>query len=172
MKRFIPKMYQKSIYQIDYLSLKKRGVKLLLFDLDNTCVGYHEKNPTVELKKLFKKLKKLDFTVIIFSNAPKKRLVPFQELGVVCHHSSMKPFTYHFKKVMKRYHFKKEEVCIIGDQLFTDICGGNKAGIVTCLVDPVTEEDFIFTKILRAMEGFVFFRFANHDILKKGEYYE
>ena len=172
MKRFIPKMYQKSIYQIDYLSLKKRGVKLLLFDLDNTCVGYHEKNPKVELKKLFKKLKKLDFTVIIFSNAPKKRLLPFQELGVVCHHSSMKPFTYHFKKVMKRYHFKKGVVSIIGDQLFTDICGGNKAGIVTCLVDPVTEEDFIFTKILRAMEGFVFFQFANHDILKKGEYYE
>lgn len=172
MKRFIPRMYQESIYKIDYQFLKKKGIKLLLFDLDNTCVGYHEKNPTVELKKLFKKLKKLGFTVIIFSNAPKKRLIPFQELGVSCHHSSMKPFTYHFKKVMKEYHFEKEEVCIIGDQLFTDICGGNKSGIVTCLVDPVTKEDFIFTKIFRAMEGFVFFHFANRDILKKGQYYE
>ena len=84
----------------------------------------------------------------------------------------MKPFTYHFKKIMREYHFEKEEVCIIGDQLFTDICGGNKSGIVTCLVDPVTKEDFIFTKIFRAMEGFVFFHFANRDILKKGQYYE
>ena len=172
MKKFVPKMYQKSIYEIDYKALKKRGIRLLLFDLDNTCVGYHEKMPTMELKKLFKKLEKLGFIVIIFSNAPKKRLVPFQELGVICHHSSMKPFTYHFKRVMMKYKFSKDEVCIIGDQLFTDVCGGNRVGIVTCLVDPITNEDFIFTKIFRAMEGFVFFSLANRNILKKGRYYE
>lgn len=172
MKRFIPDMYQKSIYEMDYKALKKKRIRLLLFDLDNTCVGYHEKYPTNEMKKLFNKLEKMGFTVIIFSNAPKKRLIPFQELGVICHHSSMKPFSYHFKKVMAKYQFKREEVCIIGDQLFTDIRGGNKAGIVTCLVDPLTEEDFIFTKIFRAMEGFVFAKFFRQDILKKGRYYE
>ncbi len=170
--RFVPKVYQKSIYEMDYKSLKKRGIKLLLFDLDNTCVGYHEKYPTDALKKLFKRLEKMGFTVIIFSNAPKKRLVPFGALGVICHHSSMKPFSYHFKKVMREYQLEKEEVCIIGDQLFTDICGGNRVGIVTCLVDPLTSEDFIFTKIFRAMEGVVFSKLARRDILVKGEYYE
>ncbi len=172
MKKFVPDMYQKSIYEIDYKALKKKKIRLVLFDLDNTCVGYHEKVPTEKLEKLFKKLEKMGFTVVIFSNAPYKRLVPFQKLGVICHHSSMKPFPYHFKKMMRRHQLKREEVCIIGDQLFTDICGGNLAGIVTCLVDPVTSEDFIFTKIFRAMEGFIFWKFANKDILKKGRYYE
>ena len=172
LERYIPDAYQKSIYTINYNKLKDNGIKCLLFDLDNTCVGYHEKNPTVELKKLFKKLKKLDFTVIIFSNAPKKRLVPFQELGVVCHHSSMKPFTYHFKKVMKRYHFKKGEVCIIGDQLFTDIYGGNKVGIKTCLVEPLTDIDFFLTKFTRRLEAREFRKMEKEKLLKKGNYYD
>ena len=59
MKRFIPDMYQKSIYEMDYKALKKKRIRLLLFDLDNTCVGYHEKYPTNEMKKLFQKFKKL-----------------------------------------------------------------------------------------------------------------
>ena len=66
----------------------------------------------------------------------------------------------------------RDTTLFVGDQLFTDIRGGNRAGIVTCLVDPLTEEDFIFTKIFRAMEGFVFAKFFRQDILKKGRYYE
>ena len=56
MNKLIPNMYQKSIYTINYENLKKNKVKCLLFDLDNTCVGYHEKLPTKELQELFQKL--------------------------------------------------------------------------------------------------------------------
>lgn len=172
MNLVIPKMYQKSIYEIDYKKLKKNKIRCILFDLDNTCVGYHEKNPTKKLEKLFHDLMKMGFRVIIFSNAPSKRLIPFQGLGVVCHPSSKKPFSSNFKKVLKQYDYGKDEVCIVGDQLFTDIVGGNRVGIVTCLVDPLTKEDFIFTKILRMMEQFYFRRMNKRNFLKKGEYYE
>ena len=53
---------------------------------------------------------------------------------------------------MRKYNYLKSEVCIIGDQLFTDILGGNRVGITTCLVDPLTKDDFILTKIFRALE--------------------
>ena len=53
---------------------------------------------------------------------------------------------------MKKYNFSKEETCIIGDQLFTDILGGNRVGITTYLVEPLTKEDFIITKIFRKLE--------------------
>ena len=66
MNLLIPKMYQENIYKINYKKLKNKGIKCLLFDLDNTCVGYHEKNPTKELKELFQNLTKLGFKVIIF----------------------------------------------------------------------------------------------------------
>ena len=38
MYSFLPDMYVKSIYQIDYKSLKNSGIKVILFDLDNTIV--------------------------------------------------------------------------------------------------------------------------------------
>lgn len=172
MKLLVPKMYQESIYTIDYDKLKKNNIKCLLFDLDNTCIGYHEKFPTKELEELFNKLTKMGFKVIIFTNAPQKRVVPFVKLHVICHASSKKPFKKNFKKIMKQYRLAKEEICIIGDQLFTDILGGNKVGINTCLVNPLTKEDLIFTKIFRMLENFYFKRMQSKDILTKGEYYD
>ena len=77
-------------------------MKVLVFDLDNTCVGYHEKTPNKKLKELFKELTELGFKVIIFSNAGKKRLSPFKKyLNVDCSASSKKPFKGKFLKVMK-----------------------------------------------------------------------
>lgn len=171
MKKLIPNSYQESIYKINYKKLHQKKIKCLLFDLDNTCVGYKEKQPTQELANLFTRLKK-DFTIIIFSNSPHKRLLPFNTLGVYINPSSKKPFTKNFYKVMNKYGLKKEEVCIIGDQLFTDIYGGNKVGIHTILVNPLTTTDLIFTKILRGMEQAVFLHLKRKKILIKGVYYE
>lgn len=172
MKSLIPNMYQESIYTINYQKLKKEKVKCLLFDLDNTCVGYHEKTPTKELAELFQKLTKMGFKVIIFSNSPRRRLALFSNLKVVVHSSSKKPLKHNFQKILKKYHYQKKEVCIIGDQLFTDILGGNKVGIRTCLVDPLTKEDFILTKLFRAAEQLIFKKFSKKNILTKGVYYE
>ena len=172
MKLFIPKMYQQSIYTIDYDKLKKNNIKCLLFDLDNTCVGYREKFPTKELEELFNNLTKKGFKVIIFTNAPQRRVVPFVKLHIICHSSSKKPFQKNFRKIMKKYRLAKEEICIIGDQLFTDILGGNKVGIMTCLVEPLTKEDFILTKIFRMTEHVIFKIMASKEILTKGEYYD
>ena len=79
MKLLIPKMYQESIYTIDYKKLIKKNIKCLLFDLDNTCVSYEDKEPNEKLKNLFDKLKDMGFKVIIYSNATKKRIEPFKK---------------------------------------------------------------------------------------------
>ena len=76
--KFIPDMYQKSIYTINYDKLKEDGIKCLLFDLDNTCAAYSVKEPTNKLIELFEDLKDMGFKVIIYSNNTKKRLEPFK----------------------------------------------------------------------------------------------
>ena len=172
MNLFIPNIYQESIYTINYKKLKEKNIKCLLFDLDNTCVGYHEKMPTKELNNLFKKLTKDNFKVIIFSNARKKRLKAFESLNVDYNYLSKKPLSRNFKKILKKYNYQKEEVIIIGDQLFTDILGGNIVGINTCLVNPITKEDFLITKFFRSLEELIFKDLEKKDILIKGEYYE
>ena len=52
--------------------------------------------------------------------------------------------------IIKNY--KKNKVLVIGDQLFTDIWGGNKMGLNTALVTPRYQKEFFYTKIIRKIE--------------------
>ncbi len=170
---FVPDMYQKSIYSINYEKLLDSGIKCLLFDLDNTCVPYVEKVPSKKLISLFDSLKDMGFKVIIFSNASKKRLEPFKnELLVDCSYSSKKPSKRKFLKVLKMFNFDLSEVAIIGDQLFTDIFGGNRIGIKTILVNPMSDKDMPITKIFRFLEKIQYRKMSKRGILILGKYYE
>ena len=171
MSKFLPKMYQKDIYSVDYKFLKKKGIKCLLFDLDNTCIPYKIDKPNDKLKRLFYRLKKHGFEVIIFSNSPKKRLEKFKDLEVDYNALSMKPLSRSFKKVLRKYNYNKNEVCLIGDQIFTDVYGGNKIGIYTCLVEPIDDVDMILTNVSRVFEKRLFNKWDKDNVIKKGVYY-
>lgn len=173
MNYFYPDIYQKSIYTINYDKLKENGIKCLLFDLDNTCVPYVEKKPTKKLKDHFDKLKDKGFTIILFSNSPRKRLEPFKKkLNVDCCPSAQKPRKTKFYKVLKTYNLELSEVAIIGDQLVADIYGGNKVGITTILVNPMSNKDMLFTKINRYIEKKEINKMTKKSIFKIGEYYD
>ena len=123
--------------------------------------------------KGFERLKDMDFKVIIYSNATKKRLTPFKNgLNVDCSASSKKPSTKKLLKVIKMFNYNLSDVVIIGDQLYTDILCGNRAGIKTVLVNPMSKDDLLFTKLFRILEKSKFKKFAKMGILKKGKYYE
>lgn len=172
MDLFIPDMYQKSIYTINYKKLKKRGIKCILFDLDNTLVPYSGSVPTNEVKDLFLRLEE-DFKVIIMSNSGKKRLAPFKEqLNVDVAFSSCKPLKKKYKKIMKLYGFKETEMAAIGDQLVTDIFGANRNNITSILINPIGENEPITTKFNRMIEAKIYKRLVKNGILEKGKYYE
>ena len=115
MEKYVPDIYQKSIYTIDYDKLKARGIKCLLYDLDNTLVPFDVKEADEKIKDLFDELKEKGFKVIIFSNSPKNRLKPFKDyLQVDCSASSRKPLKTSFLKIsmvkyfiVKYYQLKK-----------------------------------------------------------------
>ena len=173
MNSFIPKIYKKSIFDIDYKELKKKNIKCLMFDLDNTLLEVNESIPKKEICYLIKKLKK-DFKIVIISNnTSKKRLSKAaEELGVDYVKFALKPSSKSFRIVKRKYNFEKEEMCIIGDQLMTDIKGGNKYNILTILVDPLSEKELKVTGINRFFEGRIIKKLAKKNILKRGEYYE
>lgn len=173
MNYFYPDIYAQSIYNINYNKLIDRGIKCLLFDLDNTCIPYVDKKPTKELKKLFDKLKDMGFKVIIFSNSSKKRLEPFKKyLNVDCSAKVKKPRKEKFLKILQIYSLNLSDVAIIGDQLVTDIYGGNRVGITTILVNPISNIDMPFTKIHRFIEKRKIKKMTKEGIFKLGEYYD
>lgn len=173
MEEYIPDVYGKSIYTIDYTKLWTRGIKCLLFDLDNTIVPSHVSEPPKKAKELFTGLKQKGFKVIIFTNSPMVRLRSFMNYfgvdGVSC---AFKPFTYKLKRLLRKYHYTVNEMAIIGDQMMTDVKAGNKTGITTVLIEPVSKKDFILTKINRHHEKNIMKKLRNYDLFCKGRYYD
>lgn len=172
MDKFIPDVYQKSVYTINYKKLKKNGIKCLLFDLDNTIVPYSVNEPDSKIKELFAVLE-MDFKVIIISNSNKNRLRPFKEkLNVDVAYSSRKPLKKKYKKILELYHFKESEIACVGDQLLTDIFGANRMGFTSILVNRIAKFENNFTKVNRFFEKFIMKKLAKKHILVQGEYYD
>ena len=174
MDNFVPDIYQKSIYFINYEKLLDDGIRCLLFDLDNTCVPYKVKAANDKLVDLFENLKDMGFKLIIFSNATKKRIAPFKKkLNVDCLARAHKPNKGSFMKVLKLFNFNLSEVAIIGDQLYKDILGGNRVGIKTILVNPMSKDDMIITQLIfRRLEKIKYQKLAHKNLLVRGRYYE
>jgi len=173
MKKAIPSEYKKTIHDINYKGLKDSGIKCLIFDLDNTLTNMDTNIPDDKTVKLIERLKK-DFDIYILSNNHnKKRLnevsgilnIPYVALA-------LKPSKIGFARVLKRVNAKREEVCVIGDQIVTDIIGGNRLKATTVLVEPLGKRDLKITSFNRFLEKKIIKRLEKQDKFKKGEYYD
>ena len=169
---FLPNRYHKTIFDINYNSLKEEGVKCIIFDLDNTLGLLSHKTCPENAKELIHELKK-DFTIVISSNNTKKRIKPYlDELGIDGVGLSLKPSIKGLIKIRRKYHFKKNEMCMIGDQMVTDILSGNRYHIKTILVDPLGEKDLKITKFNRILEEKIVKKYQKKGVFERGKYYE
>ncbi len=173
MEKYVPDIYQKSIYTINYDTLLSRGIKCLLFDLDNTLAPLKEKSPNEKLKKLFAKLKEQGFKMIIFTNSPKMRAKPFMDgLQVDCCACAKKPSTRKLLSVIKLYKYNFSEVAIIGDSMIDDIACGNGAEITTILVNRIAKREYPIAWLKRRYEKRVLKKLRDKDLFTRGRYYE
>jgi len=178
MEEYVPDVYKKNVHDINYKKLKKQGIKCLLFDLDNTLahprISFKAKRkPTPKVKKLFKELEKMGFKIIVFSNGLKQNVLGYSnQLKVDSIYQAKKPKSKNFEKVMKDNKLKETQMAMIGDQLLTDIKGGNLMNMTTILVRPFTKKEFIFTKFNRLAEKRVIKKLSKKDMFRVGKYYE
>ncbi len=173
MYMFLPDIYQKSIYSINYESLKNAGIKVILFDLDNTIVPINATEPNKKTKDLFDELKKMGLKPVIMSNSGQKRVAPFKEgLFVDAACSSRKPLKRKYKKILNIYNIKPSEVAAVGDQILTDVYGANRMGFTSILVNQISTKDFAWTKVNRWLENKILNHYTKRGVFKKGDYYE
>ncbi|WP_413380102.1 YqeG family HAD IIIA-type phosphatase [Alkalihalobacillus sp. 1P02AB] len=156
LKKLFPNQYVKSIFEINLTELKELGVKGIITDLDNTLVEWDRALATPEVKGWFKTIQQLDMKVTIVSNNTEKRVKAFSTPEEVVYiHSAKKPMRRSFQRACKEMGLAPDEVVVVGDQIFTDVLGGNRAGLQTILVVPVTKTDGFFTRFNRRMERMV-----------------
>jgi HAD superfamily phosphatase (TIGR01668 family) len=124
--KFVPDIYTKSIYTINYKQLKKNNVKCLIFDLNNTIAPLTLKRPNKKIIDLFEELKDMKFKIYIVSNSNKSRVEPFKDiLGIDSAYMSFKPCLKKYKKIFNMNKFKDNEIACIGDEILTDMKYGN-----------------------------------------------
>ena len=133
--------------------LQKKDITLLLLDLDNTITPYGVGTPTPELKQWVETLRGEGIEPFILSNSRKAVRVPnfAADLGVPYLKYAGKPKKKGFLTAMAQMGKNSEETAMVGDQIFTDILGANRCGIVSILVRPL-RMDTIFRKIRYGLE--------------------
>ncbi|NEU31612.1 YqeG family HAD IIIA-type phosphatase [bacterium LRH843] len=156
LNNLLPNQYEKSIYSIDLHALRDKGIKGIITDLDNTLVEWDRPKATPEVKKWFEQLNEFGMKVTIVSNNNSKRVKEFAEPeGIFFIHAAKKPLGKAFRQACQEMQVNRDEVVVIGDQIFTDVLGGNRAGLHTILVVPVSSSDGLATQLNRRMERVV-----------------
>ncbi|QKY69520.1 YqeG family HAD IIIA-type phosphatase [Lentibacillus sp. CBA3610] len=149
----LPNEHVNSIFDIHPESLKAKKIKGIITDLDNTLVAWDVADATPEVIEWFKRMKEHNIKVTIISNNKMERVKIFSEpLDTPFVFSARKPLRYAFKRVAKKMELTKDEIVVIGDQVLTDVLGGNLAGFYTILVVPIVETDGKVTQFNRKIE--------------------
>lgn len=150
---FKPTIKLKSVLEIDENLLTKHGIKGLILDLDNTLSMHGNEDPEEGVLDWLAQMKKLDLKLVIVSNNTRKRVEPLARiLDLPFYHRGLKPLTIAFTKVQKEFNIPKKQIAVVGDQLFTDILGGNIKGMQTILVEPFEIEKGYFFLFKRKVE--------------------
>ncbi|WP_251554768.1 YqeG family HAD IIIA-type phosphatase [Neobacillus muris] len=153
LKQFLPNEHVKSVLDIKPEYLKQKGVKGIITDLDNTLVEWDRPSATPALINWFDEMKQNNILVTIVSNNNEERVKLFADpLQIPFIFRARKPLGPAFKRALNQMGIQKEEAVVIGDQLLTDVLGGNRSGFHTILVVPVAQTDGLATKFNRFVE--------------------
>ncbi len=150
---FTPDYLLPSVFSIDIKFLRDNNINAIIFDIDNTLVGFTVAEPTREIKGFINHLKNNGIKIAIASNNNANRVGVFcKDLDVLYISRACKPLPFALVKLCKLMGVKTKNTLLVGDQVYTDMLGANICGMLSVMVDIIdTKETFTF-KIKRALE--------------------
>jgi HAD superfamily phosphatase (TIGR01668 family) len=152
-RQLTPNMFVPSIYAIPLDRLRRRGIRGLIVDLDNTVVPWDEREPSPALQAWVDDVKRAGFGLCLLSNNLTVRVEHFAAaLGVPGIPHAGKPRRRAFRRAMAVLGTSERETAVIGDQVFTDVLGGNRLHLYTILVAPVAARELWTTRLVRRVE--------------------
>ena len=150
-----PGEYIDSTYHIDFDKLYNEGYRGIIFDIDNTLVP-HGAPADERAILLFRHLKELGFKCMLLSNNKEPRVKMFNDAVHVQYiYKAGKPKPAGYRKAMKELGTNAANTLFVGDQLFTDVWGANRAGIMSILVKPIDKHEEIQIVLKRYLEKIV-----------------
>ena len=127
-----------SITELTPEILEEKGIKLLMLDFDNTIVPYTTNEPTPEMAQWLQEMTASSVEICVVSNSKKNRVKIFcGAYGIPCITHAKKPGTKGIRECLSRYNLPKKNCALAGDQIYTDVLGGNSAGVQSILVKAI-----------------------------------
>ena len=154
-EKLYPTKEYDSAYKVPYESLYAAGKRGIIYDIDNTLVmhGAPANDKSIEL---FEKLRYIGFKTVLLSNNKEPRVKPFADkVGSLYVYKAGKPALKGYREAMKMMGTDPSTTLFIGDQIFTDVWGANRAGIETILTKPINPKEEIQIVLKRRLEWFV-----------------
>ena len=156
---FKPRHWLKNVLSINKEFLEKNGIDALILDLDNTLSMHGDPAAEEGIPEWLDDMRALGVKIVVVSNNTNKRVAPLaRKLGLPFVANGAKPLTIGISRALRYLGTDRKRTAVVGDQIFTDVMGGNFAGMPTVLVEPFHIEKGILFKIKRAAESIVFRR--------------
>ena len=152
----IPSRYASSILALDPGGLVADGIRGLILDLDNTVVEWNAPAPAEAVRQWVGRVRAAGVQMCIVSNNFSSRTQAIgRALDVPVVAAAVKPIPWGFRRAMALMGTQASRTALIGDQVFTDILGGNLLGVCTILVEPLSTREFPTTRLIRRLERLV-----------------
>lgn len=159
---FYPREYVDSAYAIPYELFYRKGIRGVIFDIDNTLVP-HGAPADERAVALFERLRGMGMETCLMSNNKKPRVSSFAaQVRSRYLYKAGKPGRKGYQKAMELMKTDEASTLFVGDQLFTDVYGANRAGIYGILVKPIHPKEEIQIVIKRRLEWIVLY-FYNRE---------
>lgn len=157
----MPDIAEENIHALDLEALWEKGIRGIILDIDNTLESHKTPKPTEKTLEFLKKLENIGFKVCLISNGREERVKLFNEdLGYFTMAKAGKPKKKGYRLAQVKMGLNKNQVAMIGDQIFTDVFGAKRCGFYSVLVEPIEsiENGFFYIK-----------RFFEKNIRKKAK---
>ncbi len=139
----IPKIIVNSLTDLTPEFLQQQGITFLMLDFDNTIVPYTTNDPTAEMENWLRQMQQSSVGMCVVSNSKRGRVVEFcNKWGISCITHSKKPFQRGIRRCRELFKLDMTHTAMVGDQIYTDVLGGNTAGAVSVLVTPIHLHNF------------------------------
>ena len=134
--------------------LARRGIRLLLCDLDYTLAPKSQGEPDQRLRRWLEEMAQGGITVMILSNNRNPARVErfCRELGISYEGHAGKPSARGFRRAMARAGVTPEETAMLGDKLLTDMLGAHAAGVLPLMVEPLGGPQGAWNRMLHLLQ--------------------
>lgn len=139
--------------------LNQFGLRGLVLDVDDTIVSTKERDLSPDFLTWLTEIKQVVQVSLVSNNISRTRISRIaNSLDLPYAFGAAKPSRRKLRPVVTQMALPFDQVAMVGDRIFTDVLAGNRLGMFTILVEPVSKASLLRTvelQVFRCLQSVV-----------------